>query len=125
MPWCSTTPSTATSPPTRPTSSRPAPPPVPVPPLPFYHGQMRLPGEGPIVILSETARAAHQAVHPGETIGPFKLLEATSQELAFGWQDKIIRKNLDELVDHGGASAPPPPGAAMVDQFVQVLADDL
>ena len=46
----------------------PAPPPVPVPPLPFYHGQMRLPGEGPIVILSETARAAHQAVHPGETI---------------------------------------------------------
>jgi hypothetical protein len=89
----------------------PAPPPVPVPPLPFYHGQMRLPGEGPIVILSETARAAHQAVHPGETIGPFKLLEATSQELAFGWQDKIIRKNLDELVDHGGASAPPPPGA--------------
>ena len=74
---------------------------------------MRLPGEGPIVILSPTAGAAHQAVHPGETIGPFKLLEATSQGLAFGWQDKIIRKNLDDLVDRDGASASrtPAPGA--------------
>jgi hypothetical protein len=83
----------------------PAPPPVPVPPLPFYHGQMRLPGEAPLVILSETAGAAHQGVHPGEMIGPFKLVEATSHELAFAWQDKIIRKNVDDLTDRSGASA--------------------
>jgi hypothetical protein len=83
----------------------PAPPPVPVPPLPFYHGQMRLPGEAPLVILSETAGAQHQGIHPGDMIGPFKLLEATSRELAFGWQDKIIRKNVDDLIDHSGASA--------------------
>lgn len=90
----------------------PAPTPVPVPPLPFYHGQMRLPGEGPIVILSATAGAAHQAVHPGEMIGPFKLVEATSQELAFEWGDKIIRKNLDDLLDRGGAGASAPSVAA-------------
>jgi hypothetical protein len=78
---------------------------VPVPPLPFYHGQMRLPGEAPLVILSETAGAAHQGIHPGETIGPFTLVEATSHELAFGWQDKIIRKNVDDLIDRSGASA--------------------
>jgi hypothetical protein len=83
----------------------PAPPPEPVPPLPFYHGQMRLPGEGPIVILSETTGAQHQAVHPGETIGPFKLVEANSQQLAFEWKDKIIRKNLDELLDRSGAAS--------------------
>ena len=88
------------------------PPPVPVPPLPFYHGQMRLPGEAPIVILSATAGAEHQAVHPGETIGPFKLVEATSQELAFEWGDKIIRKNLDDLLDRGGAGTPAPSAAA-------------
>lgn len=81
------------------------PPPVPVPPLPFYHGQMRLPGEAPLVILSEAAGAAHQGVHPGETIGPFKLLEATSRELVFGWQDKTIRKNVDDLIDRSGAAA--------------------
>ena len=91
----------------------PAPPPVPVPALPFYHGQMRLPGEGPIVILSEGAGAAHQAVHPGETIGPFKLVEVTSQELAFEWGDKIIRKNLDDLIDRSGAAASAPPVAAV------------
>ena len=90
----------------------PPPPPEPVPPLPFYHGQMRLPGEGPIVILSETSGAAHQAVHPGETIGPFKLVEATSRDLAFGWKDKIIRKNLDELIDHSGGGAAAPVAAA-------------
>ena len=89
----------------------PPPPPIPVPPLPFYHGQMRLPGELPIVILSETSGAAHQAVHPGEKIGPFKLVEATSRELAFAWGDKVIRKNLDELLDRSGASAPAAPAA--------------
>jgi hypothetical protein len=100
----------------------PAPPPVPVPPLPFYHGQMRLPGEGPIVILSAAAGAAHQAIHPGEMIGPFKLVDATRQELVFEWGDKIIHKNLDDLVDRSApaaapaapavsakAAAPPPP----------------
>jgi hypothetical protein len=89
----------------------PAPAPVPVPPLPFYHGQMRLPGEGTIVILSETAGGANQAVHPGETIGPFKLVGASSQELVFEWGDKTIRKKLDELYDRSVA-APSAPAAA-------------
>ena len=86
----------------------PPPPPVPVPPLPFYHGQMRLPGEGTIVILSVASGAEHQAVHIGDAIGPFKLVEATSHELAFEWQGKTIRKNLDDLLDHGAAAASAP-----------------
>lgn len=83
-----------------------------MPPLPFYHGQMRLPGEAPIAILSASSGAAHQAVHPGETIGPFKLVEVNSQELAFEWQDKTVRKRLDELIDRSAPAAPAPAAAA-------------
>ena len=90
----------------------PAPPPVPVPPLPFYHGQMRLPGEGAIVILSVASGAEHQAVHPGENIGPFKLVDATSHELVFEWQGKTIRKNLDDLLDHSAAASAPAAAAS-------------
>jgi hypothetical protein len=95
-----------------------APPPKPMPALPFYHGQMRLPGEGPIVILSLGANTEHQGLHLGEEIGPFKLLEATSQELAFEWEGQVIRKSLDDLLDRGGsrgamsAAASPRPAAA-------------
>jgi hypothetical protein len=92
----------------------PAPPPKPpMPPLPFYHGQMRLPGEGPIVILSLASDKQHEAVHPGEEIGPFKLVGATSQELSFEWEGQVIRKSLDELIDRsGGGSSAPAAGAA-------------
>jgi hypothetical protein len=90
----------------------PAPAPIPMPALPFYHGQMRLPGESTIVILSAAAGGENQAVHPGETIGPFKLVEATGQELAFAWGDKIVRKKLDELIDHSGPAPSAPPAAA-------------
>jgi len=88
-----------------------APPPKPVPALPFYHGQMRLPGEDPIVILSLGSNAEHQAVHPGEEIGPFKLVGATSRELAFEWEGQTIRKSLDDLLDRSGAGAPAPSAA--------------
>jgi len=99
----------------------PVPPPKPpMPPLPFYHGQMRLPGEGQIVILSLASNKEHEAVHPGEEIGPFKLVGATSQELSFEWEGQVVHKSLDELLDRGGsvssaptaAAASPKPGAA-------------
>jgi hypothetical protein len=89
-----------------------APPPKPVPPLPFYHGQMRLPGEGQIVILSLASNKEHEAVHPGEVIGPFKLVSATSQELSFEWEGQVIRKSLDELIDRGGSGSPAPAAAS-------------
>jgi hypothetical protein len=92
----------------------PAPAPVPMPPLPVYHGQMRLPGEGLIVILSATGGAGHEAVHPGEMIGPFKLVEANSQEIAFEWQGQIVRKNLEQLIDRAADAAPAQAAAASV-----------
>ncbi|HUP02385.1 MAG TPA: hypothetical protein VMU19_00255 [Bryobacteraceae bacterium] len=79
----------------------PAPPPKVMPAMPFYHGQMRLPGESPTVILSATSGGAQQEVHPGESIGEFKLLAANSQELTFEWDGKKVSKSLDELLDHG------------------------
>ncbi len=79
------------------------PPPKPVPPLPAYHGQMTLPGQGPIVILSVQG-GAHQGVRIGDEIGPFRLTGATSRELVFEWDGKEIRKDVDELLDRSAAS---------------------
>jgi len=82
----------------------PPPPPKPMPPLPVYHGQMNI-GSGPMAILSETANGQHQALHPGETIGQFKLVDITTTEIAFEWEGKIIRKNVDELLDRTASTA--------------------
>ena len=69
----------------------PPPPPKPMPPLPVYHGMMNI-GDGPAAILSVNATAPQMEIHPGETIGPFKLVDVTSQEIALEWDGKIIRK---------------------------------
>jgi hypothetical protein len=82
----------------------PPPPPKPMPPLPVYHGQMNI-GTGPMAILSRTPTGVHEAVHPGEPIGQFKLVDVNSDEVAFEWEGKIIRKKVDELLDRR-ASAP-------------------
>jgi hypothetical protein len=64
----------------------------------LYHGQMNI-GTGPMAILSATANGAHQGLHPGETIGPFKLVDVNSDEITLEWEGKTIRKNVDELLD--------------------------
>jgi hypothetical protein len=74
----------------------PPPPPRPVPALPVYHGMMNL-GDGPAAVMSVNAAAPHQEVHPGEMIGPFKLVDVNSQEIALEWEGKLIRKQTDEL----------------------------
>ncbi len=84
----------------------PPPPPKPMPPLPFYHGMLNL-GDGPIAILSVTASSPHVAVHPGEPIGPFKLLDANGEEVLLEWDGKQIRKTVDELTDHKQNGAVP------------------
>ena len=84
------------------------PPPKPMPPLPVYHGQMNI-GAGPTAILSETAVSAHQAVHIGDQIGQFKLVDVNTEEIAFEWDGQTIRRKLDAIVDR--TSAPPPDAA--------------
>jgi hypothetical protein len=89
----------------------PPPPPPPMPPLPVYHGQMNL-GAGPMAILSVSKDSAHQAIRPGEPIGPFKLVEASPDELTFDWNGQIVKKSVDEL---SRVTDAPAPQAAAVD----------
>ncbi len=86
------------------------PPPKPMPPLPAYHGQMKLPGQDLIIFLSENGHGAHQPLHIGDSMGEFKLLEATSDSLTLEWDGKKITKDLKDLVEKGGpvAQAPAP-----------------
>ena len=102
----------------------PPPPPKPVPPLPVYHGMMNI-GDGPAAILSINAGSPQMEIHPGEMIGPFKLVEINTQEIALEWDGKIIRKTVDEILDRTtrqvvadantpGPAAPPPPVVQVV-----------
>ena len=96
----------------------PPPPPKPMPPLPVYHGMMNI-GDGPAAILSVNAASPQMEIHPGEPIGPFKLVDVNTQEIALEWDGKIIHKSVDDLLDRttrqvvadANASAPagPPP----------------
>jgi hypothetical protein len=97
----------------------PPPPPKPMPPLPVYHGMMNI-GDGPAAILSMNAGSPQMEIHPGDMIGPFKLVDVTTQEIALEWDGQVIRKTVDEILDRttrqvaadansAGPGAPPPP----------------
>jgi hypothetical protein len=76
----------------------PPPPPKPMPPLPAYHGMMNI-GDGPAAILSIGAGSQQMEVHPGEMVGPFKLVDIDTQAITLEWDGKTIRKTLDEILD--------------------------
>ncbi|HEX3875604.1 MAG TPA: hypothetical protein VHW24_01370 [Bryobacteraceae bacterium] len=98
----------------------PPPPPPPMPALPVYHGAMNF-GDGPLAIMSVNAGGRHEAVKPGEMIGPFKLIDITRADLTLEWNGEMVRKQLWELENHnspqpvqtqaanGAAPASPPP----------------
>ena len=90
----------------------PAPPPKPMPPLPAFHGTLNL-GTGPIAILS-LPPGPQKAVEIGEFIGQFKLLGVNTEEIAFEWEGKTVRKKLEELSAAQPAPQPagPPAGPA-------------
>jgi hypothetical protein len=81
-------------------------------------------GDGPIVMMSEKPGARDRAVRPGETIGVFKLVSVDSEELVLSWEDRTVKKKLQDLIDRGvvdggsapsgGQSASAPAGAAIV-----------
>jgi hypothetical protein len=77
----------------------PPPPPPPMPALPVYHGAMDI-GDGPMAIMSVSSSAKHEAIKPGETIGAFKLIDITRNDLTLEWDGKRIRKELWELQSH-------------------------
>jgi hypothetical protein len=105
----------------------PPPPPPPMPALPHYYGQMNL--DGVTAILSEAANSPQKSVKPGETIGQFKLVDVSIQEIVFEWNGQPVRKRLDELMDRNSQSSkapvvsastppttPPPPPPAIKTQ---------
>jgi hypothetical protein len=75
----------------------PPPPKPPMPALPVFHGIMNIGADGPTAIMSVNATAPHQAIHAGETIGQFKLVELSSEMLALEWNGEIVRKRPEEL----------------------------
>jgi len=91
----------------------PPPPPKPMPALPVYHGQMNI-GSGIIAIFSQMPTSAHQAIHPGEFIGQFKLVDVNTEEITFEWDGKEVRKKVDELLDRTGAAQGAPQAAPQV-----------
>jgi hypothetical protein len=79
----------------------PAPPPAPppVPPFPVARGVMLWNGEPPTVLLSERAGGTQKGYHPGDRIGPWKILAVTNQHVTFEWDGKQFQKRIDELLD--------------------------
>lgn len=87
-------------------------PPKPMPPLPVAYGVLDL-GNGPTAFLSEKGKP-QKGVRPGESIGAFKLLAASKDEITLEWDGKPLRKKLDELLDRDATpvQAPAPAPAA-------------
>src|SRR5438552_14006738 len=69
----------------------PPPPPPPMPPLPAYHGMMNIGDSGPMAFLS-IGNGRNQAIHIGEPIGAFKLLDVNSDEVTFEWDSKPVKQ---------------------------------
>lgn len=83
----------------------PPPPPPPMPPLPVYHGQMNLgDGSGLFAILSLDNKAPHEAIHRGEAIGQFKLVDVNREGIDFEWNGQTVHRNLYEVADHSAAA---------------------
>jgi hypothetical protein len=124
---------------------KPPDPPKPLPPLPAVYGVMNI-GDGPTVMMSEKSGGRQRGVRPGEKIGEFKLVSANSDELVLAFENRTVKKKVDELIDRGGvesvvavgpagaaaassAPAPPPvgkpePGVKLGDGLANCQAND-
>ena len=93
--------------------------PKPMPSLPVVYGVLTL-SSGTQAIMAEKSGASSKTVRAGDAIGDFKILAMDANKVTFEWDGKPVERNLDDLVDHsgataaaaGGAAPPPPPAAA-------------
>jgi hypothetical protein len=90
----------------------------PMPPLPVLHGVVDV-GDGPVAILKVNANSQDHGFRPGDDVGEFKLVAVNSKEIVFHWDDKVVKKTLEELMDKTAAqqapaveTTPRPPAAA-------------
>ncbi len=83
----------------------------PLPPLPRVHGVMNL-GDGLTVIMSEKSGERHHGVKVGDKIGEYQLAAVEGDQLVFSWEQKVVKKRLDELISRRDEKAPEPAAAA-------------
>jgi hypothetical protein len=88
------------------------PPPKPQPPFPVAHGVMLWDGVPPTIVLSEKAGAPQKSYHPGDIIGPWKLVSLDSSYAEFEWDGKDFKKRIDELIDRSPIADLSAPAAA-------------
>lgn len=71
----------------------------PPPPFPIAHGVMLWPGVPPTIVLSEKSNGPQRGYHPGEAIGPWKLVSLDNSFVDLEWNGKQFKKRIDELID--------------------------
>jgi hypothetical protein len=71
------------------------------------YGVMGLPS-GLTAIMADKAGNRHRGVRVGESVGPFKLVALTPQNLTLEWDGQNIERKVDDLMDR---VPQPPPGA--------------
>ncbi len=67
----------------------------PMPPLPNLYGVMDI-GSGPVAFLARKGEG-QRGYRLGESIGDFKLVAATPEELTFEWDGKQVKRRPDQL----------------------------
>lgn len=95
-------------------------PPKPMPPLPIVYGVMGLPS-GARALMAERSGEKSRSIRTGDTIGDFKVLALDTQNVTFEWNNKEVKRKIEELVDRsgpvgggqGGAAAPAAAGPAV------------
>ena len=87
------------------------PPPPPMPPLPMFHGMMNI-GEGPELLMSVKADSPYKRVHPGESIGDFRLVAFNSEQVELEWNGERIVKSVADLAGHHAVQAAAPQAEA-------------
>lgn len=86
-------------------------PPKPMPKLPVVYGVMPLPS-GVKALMADQKGGASAAVKVGDAVGEFKVLALDTKRVTFGWTDKEITRNIDDLLDRNGPDAPAEAAAA-------------
>jgi hypothetical protein len=85
-------------------------PPKPMPALPVVYGVWTL-SNGTKAIMAEKSGASSKTVRPGDAIGDFKILAMDSNKVTFEWDGKPVERNIEDLVDHSGATVAAGAGA--------------
>ena len=84
----------------------------PQPPFPVAHGVMLWDGVPPTIVLSEKAGGPQKGYHPGDTIGPWKIVSVDNSYADFEWDGKEFKKRIDELIDRTPIAQAEPPAPA-------------